>query len=324
MKTIKELINIVETNISKQDFVHEPKELYEPIKYGLSSGGKRLRPVLTLIGCEMFDGKIEDAIMPALGIEIFHNFTLVHDDIMDNAPLRRGRETVYKKWNSNIAILSGDAMMIKAYQYISKCKSSQLPKILETFNDIALKVCEGQQYDMNFENTDNVTIEQYNKMIELKTSVLLAGSLKIGGIIAGANEKNLHNLYESGKYMGLAFQVQDDLLDVFAEQDKFGKKVGGDIVCNKKTWLLIKALEVADKKDKKIINEWLNKKTFIEEEKIEAITNIYNKYNIKQLAIEQIKTFFNESKKHFELISVADKMKENLIIFMNMLMKRDY
>jgi geranylgeranyl diphosphate synthase type II len=225
-------------------FLHEPIKLYEPISYTLDQGGKRIRPVLVLLACDLFGGDIEKAVFPAMGLEIFHNFTLLHDDIMDNAPLRRGQETVHKKWNDNTAILSGDTMFVLAYEYVAKTDAALLPEVLRLFNDTARKVCEGQQYDMNFETQEKVTIEQYKMMIRLKTAVLIACSLKLGAIIARAEPAEANKLYDFGIELGLAFQLQDDYLDTFGDVAIFGKEIGGDIITHKKTFLFLKAIEV--------------------------------------------------------------------------------
>ena len=233
-------------------------KLYRPIDYVLSMGGKHLRPSLMLMACNIFSEDIAPAIKPAIGIEIFHNFTLLHDDIMDKADSRRGKPTVHKKWEENVAILSGDAMLIKAYQYISTCPEKRLSKILEVFSQTAIEVCEGQQYDMDFEKESLVTEEMYLKMIRLKTAVLLGASLKIGAIIGGANQHEANCLYDFGINIGIAFQLKDDLLDVYGNSKKFGKTIGGDITCNKKTFLLIRTINKANEKEKEELEKWLN------------------------------------------------------------------
>src|SRR3972149_6156266 len=251
----QEIVNKAFRNFNLQK---EPSNLYKPMEYIISMGGKRIRPATVIRACNLFTDDIEEAINPVMGIEIFHNFTLVHDDIMDKAPIRRSQPTVHKKWNENIAILSGDAMCILAYRFFLKAKPEIQAKILPEFTKTALEVCEGQQLDMDFENFNNVTVSEYIRMISGKTSVLLASSLKIGAIIGGASEKDAENLYEFGKNLGIAFQLQDDLLDVFADPKKFGKKTGNDIATNKKTFLLIKALEMSKGED------YSNLKTLIE------------------------------------------------------------
>ncbi len=321
-------------------YIEEPKELYEPVKYVLSVGGKRLRPVLMLMACNLFSDDIEKAIKPALGIEIFHNFTLVHDDIMDNASLRRNRQTVHSKWNINIALLSGDAMSIKAYKYISECEPGLLKDILQIFNKAAMQVCEGQQYDMNFENAappksspkgrtfentcycNTIRIEDYLKMIELKTSALIAASVKIGALTGGASNNNSRLLYEFGRNIGIAFQLQDDILDVYGDVEIFGKKIGSDIVSNKKTFLLVKALELAKGKILTELNNYISRKQFNNKEKIIAVTNIYNKLRIKELAEKMMNEYFNIALNYLEKVSVDDKRKEYLKSFAKKIMLR--
>ncbi|MEI7982215.1 MAG: polyprenyl synthetase family protein [Bacteroidota bacterium] len=245
MHSLESIQQRISTAFSSAQFLNEPVKLYEPITYTLGQGGKRIRPVLVLLACDLFGGDPEKAVFPAMGLEIFHNFTLLHDDIMDNAPLRRGQETVHKKWNDNTAILSGDTMFVLAYEYVAKTDPALLPEVLRLFNDTARKVCEGQQYDMNFETQSNVTIEKYMMMIRLKTAVLIACSLKLGAIIALADPAEAENIYHFGMELGLAFQLQDDYLDAFGDTTVFGKEIGGDIITNKKTFLFLKAFEVA-------------------------------------------------------------------------------
>lgn len=322
MISLKEAQEKINEAILKQSFKNNPKELYEPIEYIMSIGGKRLRPAMTLLACNMFTDNIELAIKPALGLEIFHNFTLLHDDIMDQADLRRNQATVHKKWNQNIAILSGDAMCIKAYEYLIECKPEILPELLKTFNKTALQVCEGQQYDMNFERTDEVTVEDYLEMIELKTSVLLAASLKIGAIVGGANEHDAKELYRFGKSLGMAFQLQDDMLDVYGDTLYFGKKIGGDILANKKTFMLINALSMA-KGDLSIeLNYLLNAKDIDPEEKIKKVTNIYDNLGVRSLAEKKIEDFFNLAERSLEKVSVEFEKKNELRSVLEMLGKR--
>ena len=245
MYTIEQLRDIVKSEMAKQEYVEEPYSLFEPIKYILEDGGKRLRPILTLMAYNLYREDIERVLKSAIGIEIFHNYTLLHDDVMDDAELRRGRLTVHKKWNSNVAILSGDAAAVTAYKYIEHVEDEYLRRAIDGFNQVAMDVCKGQQYDMEFETRQNVTEDEYIHMIYLKTSVLIAGSLRHGALIAGAPEHEYNALYDFGGYLGLAFQLQDDYLDVYGDVKVFGKNIGGDIVSNKKTYMLIKALELA-------------------------------------------------------------------------------
>lgn len=315
----------IEYALKNKKYGSNPKELYEPIEYMMSLGGKRLRPVLVFVGCEFFGGDTSKALHPALAIELFHNFTLVHDDIMDKAPLRRNQSTVHKKWNDNIAILSGDTMLVKAYQELCKSDSVALPKLLELFSDTAVKVCEGQQLDMNYEKLHKVSIAQYLKMIELKTAVLLGGSLKMGALIAGTDEKNAQNIYDFGKHIGIAFQLQDDILDVYADAEKFGKQKGGDIVANKKTYLLLKALEMVENNRymKEELHLWINAPNFDAKEKVEAITGIYNFLNIPELARAEMKKHYDTALTYLHEIPVDDIKKQQLIFFADSLMVRE-
>lgn len=274
--------------IEALDWQKEPRGLYEPIEYTLASGGKRVRPQLTLIAAEaiinggLLNGDaIEQALPAALALEVFHNFTLMHDDVMDRAQLRRGKPTVHVKWNDNTAILSGDQMLIEAYKLLSGVPADKLPQVLKWFNEMATGICEGQQLDVDFEHAAQVTIEEYLKMIELKTAVLLANALRTGGYIAGASETEQKALYEYGRHIGIAFQIQDDILDVYGDPKTFGKAVGGDICCNKKTFLLLTALNTADAESKAELLQWMMA-TDCDEEKIKAVTAIYNRLGVRK------------------------------------------
>ena len=278
----------INKEIESLNWQKEPRGLYEPIEYALASGGKRVRPTLALIAAEaivnggLINGDaIEQTLPAALALEVFHNFTLLHDDVMDRAEIRRGRPTVHVKWNDNTAILSGDQMLIEAYQLLSRVPESKLPQVLRWFNEMATGICEGQQYDMEFEHRDHVSLDDYMKMIELKTSVLLANAMRIGGYIAGATPVQQEALYQYGLHIGLAFQVQDDILDVYGDPKTFGKAIGGDICCNKKTALLITALENADAESKAELLQWIMA-TDRNEEKIAAVTEIYNRLGVRQ------------------------------------------
>lgn len=273
----------INKEIEKLDWQKEPRGLYEPIEYTLASGGKRLRPTLALIAAQVIaNGTALDEVVPAaLALEVFHNFTLLHDDVMDRAHVRRGRETVHVKWNDNTAILSGDQMLIEAYKLLSDVPADKLPKVLKWFNEMATGICEGQQYDVDFEHMIQVSTEDYMKMIELKTSVLLAHAMRIGGYIAGANEDQQEALYQFGLHIGLAFQIQDDILDVYGDPKTFGKAIGGDIVCNKKTLMLLTAMETASPEDKTELLQWLMT-TDRNEEKIAAVTELYTRLSIRE------------------------------------------
>ncbi len=309
MYTIEQLRDIIKAELNKQEYVEEPYSLFEPIKYIMEDGGKHLRPVLTLMAYNLYRDDIEKALKSAIGIEIFHNYTLLHDDVMDDAELRRGRQTVHKKWNSNVAILSGDAAAITAYKYIETVEDSYLRFVIDGFNQVAMDVCKGQQYDMEFESRDDVSVEEYIQMIYLKTSVLIAGSMRHGALIAGAPEHEYNALYDFGGYLGLVFQLQDDYLDVYGDVKEFGKSIGGDIICNKKTYLLIKALELAGDKDKALLNEWLKKKQFDAAEKIKEVTDIYNRVGVREAAMAKIGDYLEKSRGALEKIEVPEERK---------------
>jgi geranylgeranyl diphosphate synthase type II len=302
----------------------EPKNLYEPIAYALAMGGKRLRPVMVLMACNLFSEDIETAYPAALAIEIFHNFTLLHDDIMDQAEMRRNSLSVYKKYNQNIAILSGDAMSILSYHYLLKYNAPELSEMMELFSQTALQVCEGQQLDMDFENKMDVSIPQYLNMIELKTAVLLACSLKIGALTTNAPQESANLLYAFGLNLGIAFQLQDDLLDAFADQSKLGKKIGGDIVSNKKTFLLLKALELSDVQTRILIQDWITRIVFDETEKINVIKNIYKKLNIKSITEDCINEYYQSAIQICEKIDLSGETKTELINLAQMIMDRDH
>ncbi len=319
IKQAQEIVNkaLIAANVSK-----EPAGLYEPIAYALSVGGKRLRPALTIMGCNLFTDSVEGAIDAAIGIEVFHNFTLLHDDIMDNADIRRGNPTVHKKWDENTAILSGDAMMIKASQFVTRTHESYLKSVLKTFNKAAIQVCEGQQYDMNFENQSFVAEENYIEMIRLKTAVLLAASLKIGAIIGGASSEDAQHLYNFGENLGLAFQLQDDLLDTYGDSKIFGKNIGGDIVSNKKTFLLIKALSTAKGDGLTELKDYIKREEFDRDHKIDTFKRIYDSVNIKEATEERIKYYFNLANEELDKIGVKEEKKTLLKEFCESLMVR--
>ncbi|MGQ1910693.1 polyprenyl synthetase family protein [Marinifilum sp. RC60d5] len=311
MYSFKELQEIVQKEIEGLEFSTPPEGLFEPMKYILGIGGKRLRPILVLLSANLFKEDLAKIYLPAIGIEVFHNFTLLHDDVMDNAPIRRTKATVHEKWNSNVAILSGDAMSIKAYQYIGSCEDHHLRDVLTVFNQTALEVCEGQQYDMEFEDRKNVQVEEYLEMIRLKTAVLLAGSLKMGAIMGDANSKDADLLYYFGVNLGMAFQLQDDLLDVFGDEAIFGKKIGGDIISNKKTFLLIKALELATGKEKEELNSWIEAENFDPKEKIERVKAIYKKLDVQNYSQKMIDDYFSLCLEYLDKVNVqAEKKKE--------------
>ncbi|MGM0946530.1 MAG: polyprenyl synthetase family protein [Bacteroidota bacterium] len=298
-----ELLSNLENFLAEENFGDSPKELYQPIRYILSLGGKRIRPLLALLSYGLYQDDPEKILGPAAAIEVFHNFTLMHDDIMDEAPLRRGKATVHEKWNSNVAILSGDVMLVRAYDLLLKSDHQYLPEVIQRFNKTAAEVCEGQQLDMNFETRDEVHEEEYLSMIRLKTAVLLGHALELGALLAGASKSDLENLYEFGVNIGIGFQLKDDLLDVFADQAKFGKQVGGDIISNKKTFLLIKALEIAKGEDLKELMYWLSIKEFDKTEKVDAVKALYEKLGIRQLTEEKMDHYFSKGFDLFESIN---------------------
>ena len=268
--------------IEQLDWKREPYGLYEPIEYTLSLGGKRLRPMLAVLASQIFNGNKQDVIPAALALEVFHNFTLIHDDVMDKAQVRRGQPTVHTKWDENTAILSGDQMMIEAYKQIAELSDSKLPQVLRWFNEMATSICEGQQYDIDFESNTTVAISDYLMMIEKKTALLLAYSLRIGAYIAGASEQEQDALFQYGRHIGIAFQIQDDVLDVYGDPSNFGKAIGGDICCNKKTFLLLTALDIADAESKASLLQWLitsNKNA----EKIQAVTALYTQLGVREI-----------------------------------------
>lgn len=302
----------------------KPETLYEPIRYVLSIGGKRIRPVLMMLTYELFRDNSEDIIMPACAIETYHNYTLLHDDLMDNADLRRGHQTVHKKWDANTAILSGDSMLVLAYQRMAQCDQAKLKPVLDLFSKTALEIGEGQQYDMDFEHRNDVTEDEYIEMIRLKTSVLLACSMKIGAILADAPAADANNLYRFGEQVGLAFQLQDDYLDVYGDPSVFGKAIGGDIVSNKKTYMLINAMNRADSEQRRRLSEWIGAKDFDAVEKIAAVRAIYDEIGIDRLALEKINHYFRQSRKYIDAVSVDRERKAELMNYVSVMMKRNY
>ena len=307
MLSFKEIQEKIEREIGQLEFDCPPKSLYEPITYILSLGGKRIRPALVLMAYNLYREDVEKAIRPAIGLEVFHNFTLLHDDLMDQADKRRSKPTVHKVWNANTAILSGDAMLIAAYQLIGETAPEHLKEVLDLFTRTALEICGGQQYDMEFESRMDVSEEEYLDMIRLKTAVLLACSLKTGAILGGASREDAENLYRFGINIGLAFQLQDDLLDVYGDTKTFGKNIGGDILCNKKTFLLINALRRAEGEQKVQLEHWIARKDFDAAEKIAAVTNIYNVLGLKELSEAKMQTYYAEGMKNLAALSVSEE-----------------
>ena len=300
-----------------------PQTIFVPAKYILSLGGKRIRPLLTLMAMDLFSKNAEESLDAALAVEIFHNFSLVHDDLMDRADLRRGYPTVHKKWSDNSAILSGDALVIEAYKYIAKVPVGLLPEILELFSTTAMEICKGQQYDMDFERRFDVTEDEYLEMIRLKTAVLIGCALKIGGIIAGAPPRDADLLYQFGINMGLAFQLKDDLLDVYGIPETFGKKIGGDILCNKKTILLIRGLKNADNAQREELNRWLTATGYDPDEKIRSVKNIYDELNLKFVVENLIEKYYLASLDCLSSVNAPDNSKRDLINLSENLMYRE-
>lgn len=321
MELLKPYIEILESELAKHNFPKSPVDLYDPLRYFLNIGGKRIRPTLTLLGAELFGGKKEDAISQALAIEMFHNFTLIHDDIMDNAPLRRNQQTVHEKWNPNIGILSGDVLLVYAYQQLAKADKNQLPDLLELFNKTAIEVCEGQQMDMDFEERMDVSISEYIEMIRLKTSVLLGCSLNLGGIVANASKSDLKKLYDFGQNIGIAFQIQDDILDLYADPDKFGKQVGGDVIANKKTILHLTAKNTATLEQREIIKQLLAEQKI--EFKVSRTRELYDHLNVKETCKELMNNHYQKALVAIKGISVPESNKESLIGLASFLMDRE-
>lgn len=320
---IQQALQALNHTIASLEYGQRPAELYEPIRYMMALGGKRMRPLLTLLSASIFTDDWQKALKPAIAVEVFHNFTLMHDDIMDQAPLRRNQPTVHTRWNENIAILAGDVMLVNAYELLVDVEPDQLRRVLLRFNRVAAQVCEGQQWDMNFESLETVSEAQYLEMIELKTAVLLGFSLELGGLITGASEADTQLLWEAGTNIGIGFQLKDDLLDVFGEQAKFGKQVGGDIIANKKTFLLIEALEKAGREERKALAYWLGAKAFDKDEKVKAVTEIYNQLNIKQLTENKMNEYFQRGLAHLHQLGASESRKEGLQQFVQQLIYRE-
>lgn len=321
MHTFKDLVTEFGERFSKRHFPEAPASLYEPGEYFLSWGGKRIRPVMCLMGAEMFGEISADTYEVATAIELFHNFTLIHDDIMDEAPLRRGMETVHMKYGANTALLTGDVMMIRAYEYLNKINTQYLHRIIALFNKTAKEVCEGQQLDIDFEKMQSVSLDAYIEMISLKTSVLLAASLEMGAILSGASDGNCRNIYEFGKNLGIAFQVQDDYLDAFGDPEKFGKEVGGDIRQNKKTFLLLHALEVANTEQKRSLQQLMEQNP---PDKVQQVLSIFKDCNVDEWAKQLKEKYLQTALKHLDSIAVMSVRKKPLEELAAFLVQRDY
>lgn len=332
MFTSDELLKLVNDNLDNMPYERKPKSLYEPVRYVLKIGGKRIRPVLMLLAYNLYKDDPENILSSAIALEIYHNYTLLHDDLMDNAPMRRGKPTVHKRWDANTAILSGDSMLVLAFEKMAQCCPDKLKPVIDLFTETALEIGEGQQYDMEFETRSNVTEDEYIEMIRLKTSVLLACALKIGAILADAPDEDAENLYRFGEQIGLAFQLQDDYLDVYGDPKVFGKATGGDILSNKKTYMLINALAKADDNQRKELEQWLAvegeettgmERTDAQNAKIRAVTDIYNKVGIDRMAQEKINYFFEESKKYLAAVKVPEEKKMMLREYTAKMMRRN-
>lgn len=318
-----QLLDKVNAHIEQLDYAHEPMNLYDPVKYILSLGGKRIRPAMMLMAYNIYRDDVEQILDPALALEIYHNFTLLHDDLMDHADVRRGKPTVHKRWDANTAILSGDVMLTLADVYMSRVDDAHFREVMATFHKTSIEIAEGQQYDMDFETRTDVTEAEYIEMIRLKTSVLLACALKIGAILGGATKEDAQHLYRLGECIGLAFQLRDDYLDVYGDPKVFGKKIGGDILCNKKTYLYINALRLANQEQRTELDRWATATEINPEEKIAAVTAIYTALGLpeKSRAIEE--HYYTLAKAELEALGVSDSQKAVLAQFMAMLMERD-
>ena len=318
-----DILTLVNNYLDNIPYTRKPETLYEPIRYVLSLGGKRIRPVLMLMSYNLYKDDADTILTTACGLETYHNYTLLHDDLMDNADMRRGHATVHKKWDANTAILSGDSMLVLSYQRIAQCAPQYLPQILDLFTTTALEIGEGQQYDMEFETRDDVCEAEYIEMIRLKTSVLLACAMKMGAIQAGASAADQDALYRYGESLGLAFQLQDDYLDVYGDPSVFGKNIGGDITSNKKTFMLINALLRAEGQDKAELEAWIARKDFDRQEKVDAVTHLYTKLGIDRLARERIEYYTREALSCLDAVDTPDERKAELREYTMMMMRRE-
>lgn len=322
----KEFLAALDKEVELLELNSQPNELYEPIRYLMALGGKRMRPVFTLLAYSLFKSDWQKAVQPSLSIEVFHNFTLMHDDIMDKAPLRRGKQTVHEKWNDNVAILSGDVMLVKAYDYLNKVQDlsiSEFQYLLKRFNKTAAEVCEGQQFDMNYESREDVSLNEYIEMIRLKTSVLVGFSMEMGALLAGQSQEIASELYQIGELVGLGFQLKDDILDVYGDPSKFGKKQGGDILANKKTYLLISAIQAAEGDLADQLDYWLSENNQETDKKVEAVTAIYKVLNIKEKAENEAKAYFDKALAKINSLNIAPEGKKLLNEFLSSLMVRE-
>ncbi len=322
MLTSKEILTKVNDYLDSLPYDRKPESIYEPIKYVLSIGGKRIRPVLMLLTYNLYKEDAESILMPACALETYHNYTLLHDDLMDGADVRRGKPTVHRKWDANTAILSGDSMLVMAYQRMMQVPDEKLRAVMELFTETALEIGEGQQYDMDFETRNDVKEEEYIEMIRLKTSVLLACAVKIGAILADASDEDAELLYKFGEQTGLAFQLQDDLLDVYGDPKVFGKNIGGDITSNKKTYMLINACRLANAEQRAELMRWIEAKEFDRDEKVAAVTRLYDEIGIRELCQEKINHYFSSALEMLDNVSVDESRKEILRAYVNEMMHR--
>ena len=318
----EEILQQVNDCLARLPYDRQPASLYEPVKYVLSLGGKRIRPVLTLLSYNLWREQPDDILMPAIGLETYHNYTLLHDDLMDNADMRRGHETVHRRWNANKAILSGDSMLVLAYQRVAQVPADKLQDVLDLFTITALEIGEGQEYDMAFETRNDVTEDEYIEMIRLKTSVLLACAMKMGALLADAPQQDAERVYQAGEQLGLAFQLQDDLLDVYGDPKVFGKAIGGDITSNKKTYMLINAFNRANDSQRAELERWINAREFCRQEKVAAVTRLYDEIGIRQLCEEKINYYFDLARQTLDEVSVPDDRKQYLRQYMDELLHR--
>ena len=323
MKTANEILQNVNDFLASLPYDRQPASLYEPVQYVLSLGGKRIRPVLMLLGYNLWKEQPEDILMPAIGLETYHNYTLLHDDLMDNADVRRGHETVHRRWDANKAILSGDSMLVLAYQRVTQVPADKLRQVLDLFTVTALEIGEGQEYDMAFETRNDVTEDEYIEMIRLKTSVLLACALKLGAVLADAPQQDADLMYQLGEELGLAFQLQDDLLDVYGDPKVFGKAIGGDIVSNKKTYMLINAYNRANATQRAELDRWISATAFDRQEKVNTVTRLYDEIGIRQLCEEKISYYFDMARRTLDQVHVPEERKQSLRQYMDTLLHRN-
>lgn len=322
MHGLEKYSELLQENLTQVISVKEPIQLYEPISYIVSLGGKRLRPILTLLACDFFGGNARQAVNAAMAVELFHNFSLIHDDIMDNAPLRRGEQTVHEKWDVNTGILSGDAMLILAYQLFEEYEPSLFRQLAKLFSKTAIEVCEGQQYDVDFETRDDVTIPEYLKMIDYKTAVLIGAAMKMGAIVANASESCKEHIYQFGRNLGIAFQLQDDYLDAFGDPKTFGKQVGGDIITNKKTYLYLTALQKGTSQDNETLTQLYSITPKNSEDKIDTVKELFVSTGAAQETLDAIENYTKTAFDLLDNIKISEDRKEQLRDFGNWLMKR--